>query len=847
MNGKSTYGIWGAQKKSNQAPNMQANSNNSMGPRGNWRTSRQFQADHKANQSIYDQAQQDHPYYETNNNQINTFQMALNQGSHPQQSFNVFTGQPLKFQSPIERRKIESHSNFSNNFHTENSNSIYREPKKTLNANNISMRNNQNEFYNNSHTNSNINSNTNESNPVRNYNATQGNFQNNYKIRRQVPYKLNNNNYEFKNNQRKNTNKYNNQKYLLLANDTEIIAKNNNGNEDFEMDAEAEQHSNIFEINNENEDSIDISSYKKKLNNDINNNNNFTKNRNNIKNVRFTEQNIERIPGKKKKSLESVENYEDDSNLQSNKDKKKFNIKKTKKHSENNEKNDLHYNMNENKLKLEPSKKNKLVSSKSKKIKNESEEVDNQIQSKQKTKSERPRIDLMILEKKKHDMIKKLENSEKERSPSPINLVRSNSNRRIENVQIESIKNNTNKTILIEYKPKNLIEFSPIPEKARLLSMCSSKEMKDREEQNLLNIFEGDFENSYFNQDQKRWILKVDPDRAIKVFARPAADTFMDDPENLRPPEVLTKTINYILENIVDIDKSEFPIKKIQNNVKIFCPDLNFENIAKFVEDRFRSIRQDFTILNLKGDKNTIDSHEKIARFLILCLNETLDYDAFSGQQSLFKLYVEQLNATLTSLREFYEYVRANNNLEDYSSPYQAEFYAYSILLSIKETFDLVSVLGKIPKCYRNSPIIKLTLKVARSIVGGEWQTFFKILKSKECEYLLSCLMSLYFKEMRSAALASMSHSLNSKIHFQTNIKKLKELFVFEDTYECLDFLSWFGMKTDIVDENDEERLFDLIRISSSGEDANLPRKTNRNYIESKIIVLSRRDIIEYL
>lgn len=474
--------------------------------------------------------------------------------------------------------------------------------------------------------------------------------------------------------------------------------------------------------------------------------------------------------------------------------------------------------------------------------------------------SPKPRIDLSKINKlknKQSEFIECLENKTRKKSLSPsptgVNLIAS----RKEDDRLE--KFSQKEKTLENYIPKYMGQYiNSATEKAKLVTMCSPREMKAREEQNILNILESDPKLSYYDPDQKRYIIKVNPDNAVKVFSRPAADTVMDDPENIRPPIVLAKTINYLLEEIVDIDTKQEKQKKIFRHDGL---DLNFENISKFVEDRFRSIRQDFTILNLKGDKNNIDGHEKIARFLILCLNETLDYDAFSGQQSLFKLYVQQLNATMTSLREFYQYVEQrqtsesiNNNSDNfYVSPNQAEFYSYSILLSIKETFDLVSMLNKMPDKIRDSTKIKLTLKVVRAIMGKEWISFFRILKSKECDYLLSCIMSLYFKEMRSAALSELSHSFginNRTCLYKTTIEKLNEIVLFEDKEECLSFLEWFGNDVselrNVNEDLEIEKIpFELISIGLVGEDANLPRKTNRKFIDEKRGGASRCEIIK--
>lgn len=64
----------------------------------------------------------------------------------------------------------------------------------------------------------------------------------------------------------------------------------------------------------------------------------------------------------------------------------------------------------------------------------------------------------------------------------------------------------------------------------------------------------------------------------------------------------------------------------------------NLEQCHAFVRDRTRSIRQDFTLQNLR-DITAVEAHERIARFHIICLHEMCEVAQFSMQQEL-----EQLN-----------------------------------------------------------------------------------------------------------------------------------------------------------------------------------------------------------
>lgn len=63
------------------------------------------------------------------------------------------------------------------------------------------------------------------------------------------------------------------------------------------------------------------------------------------------------------------------------------------------------------------------------------------------------------------------------------------------------------------------------------------------------------------------------------------------------------------------------------------------EKCHPFIRDRTRSIRQDFTLQNIR-DQKAVEAHERIARFHILCLHEMchLDEEKFSEQQETEQL-----------------------------------------------------------------------------------------------------------------------------------------------------------------------------------------------------------------
>jgi hypothetical protein len=190
--------------------------------------------------------------------------------------------------------------------------------------------------------------------------------------------------------------------------------------------------------------------------------------------------------------------------------------------------------------------------------------------------------------------------------------------------------------------------------RCKLLRMCSVEEAFKRQMNRDLSIFEMDPDDNDLSVIDKDNPPRVKPEWAVKLYKRSAADVVLDDPETIRPIELANLVLDYLLEEIADVDK--------EKNSKFLLPHNSqkhsFKEIYVFLFDRTRAIRQELVILGQITSKGHVELLEKIARFHCLAANEGLDLDCFNVKQNS-----EQFTSTMTTLRESYDLI--NSLIED--------------------------------------------------------------------------------------------------------------------------------------------------------------------------------------
>ncbi|KAI0074886.1 hypothetical protein K474DRAFT_1664883 [Panus rudis PR-1116 ss-1] len=250
------------------------------------------------------------------------------------------------------------------------------------------------------------------------------------------------------------------------------------------------------------------------------------------------------------------------------------------------------------------------------------------------------------------------------------------------------------------------------------LDMCPRFERYRRERENNLDKWE-------VIPGTKR----VDHKRAVKIYERAAGDKTL--PSDLRPPEVLKKTLDYLFRDL------------IQNG---------FAETHAFIRDRIRAIKQDFVIQQSMG-RIAIESYDRIARYHILAIHLLRETEGFDPA-----LEEQQLMYTLTSLKECWEHEQGR-----YTADTEMEMRVYHRLIHMR---DEKSTHDPIREEIASHPVFQLTTrfrkvvqqasqpirKTSRLIANAEAMQIFGELANRLREqnnvvmiYLVACILERVF------------------------------------------------------------------------------------------------------
>ena len=391
-------------------------------------------------------------------------------------------------------------------------------------------------------------------------------------------------------------------------------------------------------------------------------------------------------------------------------------------------------------------------------------------------------------------------------------------------IDINKIKLAEKKNISEKSKTNNITSKKIIPE---LDKMCSEKEIEEREKNKDIDKLEIDA-NAFPAKKGVR-------ERMVQKYKRKRGPILkLDDPKEIRNIKAINQSIAYLIEQCLDCDQTK-TIKVVQGF------ELTPLDIIPFIYDRFLAIKETIKLL-YDNDKTILNDNDllcnicKMIRTVIIFLNLCYDYYDEEKASSEINNYIDNLLIPLLDIIK--DVINNESNYEyNLNEDNKDEFLSYYLFIKIKKERnnfekyynEIKSELNK-DKLYEK---IELVNEVYLTLKTKDYEKFIDLLKNKEhCDYFLSCLMSLFFKEICVYGLQKISS--NKK---ELTYKEIKDLLTFEEVDEVRKFLIWYGITKDkskhIVNESD------IVPITTNYKNKKYeydkaPQKTNIKYVENK-------------
>ncbi|CDW85642.1 sac3 ganp family protein [Stylonychia lemnae] len=348
--------------------------------------------------------------------------------------------------------------------------------------------------------------------------------------------------------------------------------------------------------------------------------------------------------------------------------------------------------------------------------------------------------------------------------------------------------------------------------KAELLAFCSDQEIQSRSEIDASSA-------SKFERDRQGQGF---PQYAIKAYSRSAADKVMNEVSEIRPPIVLYKIIEYLRDCIADQDMLG------PGNSTFKWIDPSFGDIYSFIRDRGRCVALDFIIIDQNTNQYYIKSLEELSRFLLMSYHDGFTSEVFDTYQN-----TQILTKNLGSLKNCYEQVELDasipQNLKKEMMKNKIEFLSYLLIASSKDSvitraeIASIDILAIDPKDYE---LMKQAIKINSAIQNGDATRYFKLLNSKDINYLFKCMMINFLNEMRLTLIEQIVKGFNNGLNKgMVELDFMQKVLKFIDSDDTAEFLEAAGF-TQVG--YDQIKLSERKHIDQWKEKVNIWRQKNR-------------------
>lgn len=286
--------------------------------------------------------------------------------------------------------------------------------------------------------------------------------------------------------------------------------------------------------------------------------------------------------------------------------------------------------------------------------------------------------------------------------------------------------------------------------------MCPDREMRQRESQHRLHQYE------MLSGTQRDRRPRADPSRTVKEYARPAAGKDSTNPTDLRPPDVLIKTVCHLMDNIAT------------------SSDLHpWAEVYSFVFDRLRAVKQDMIIQRLTGP-NCVTVLERTVRFLVY---------------ASYRLCGELLRHFDPKINDMHVQENLSWLLDCYTTgatPYdnQEDFEAINLLYNLGCTQTLHRVL-QLPKGLQGTPKISLALSINCAFLENNPVRLLRL--AQKLDFLQSCALHRHLAKCRRDLLLIYSHGFSSR-NCRFPLEKLSQLLVLDKNCTT-EYCQMFGVE----------------------------------------------------
>lgn len=285
----------------------------------------------------------------------------------------------------------------------------------------------------------------------------------------------------------------------------------------------------------------------------------------------------------------------------------------------------------------------------------------------------------------------------------------------------------------------------------------------------------------------------------VKRFRRSAAGDDEQLPSDIRTPDTLRRTLDYLIDSLVG------------------GPE-RLAVVHKFVWDRTRAIRNDFSIQQVTKDddvRTAVECFERIARFHIMALHQLSNPDNLLEDEN-FDVFQEreQFNNTLLSLMYYYD-----DNRGQIDFPNEAEFRAYQIVLSFQSQHpDVEDRIQSWPSHLIADPRIQTALRLYQAagniifdqgplkpttpfvVARNNSANFWALIGSGAVWHNLACVAEMHFNQVRFCALTSLLASAKGAPAAQRakfrdwTLSTISEYLALDSDDQTADFCAAFGL-----------------------------------------------------